>query len=57
MNQVTAKKLFEERFKFEPNDQPDASQTWSMFLDSLFHDGKITDYQRHSWSWENSFHC
>jgi hypothetical protein len=50
----TAKKLFDERFRFDPDDKPEACQAWYVFIDSLHREGRITDQQVQSW--HNPFH-
>jgi hypothetical protein len=49
-----AKKLFDERFRFDPQDKPEACQAWCVFIDSLHREGKITDQQVQTW--HNPFH-
>jgi hypothetical protein len=44
-----AKRLFAERFKFEPEDKPAAGEAWCIFIDSLHREGKITDQQVQCW--------
>ena len=50
----TAKKLFAERFRFDPKDKSEAGQAWCIFIDSLHSEGHITDRQVQSW--DNPFH-
>jgi hypothetical protein len=49
-----AKKLFAERFRFDPKDKPAAGQAWCIFIDALHCEGKITDRQVQSW--DNPFY-
>ena len=49
-----AKKLFAERFRFDPKDKPEAGEAWCIFIDSLHREGHITDRQVQSW--DNPFH-
>jgi len=49
-----AKTLFDERFSFDPEDKPEASQAWCIFIDSLHRDGHITDQQVRCW--DNPFY-
>jgi hypothetical protein len=49
-----AKRLFEERFRFDPGDKPEAAQAWCIFIDSLHREGKITDQQVRCW--DNPFY-
>lgn len=54
MNYREAKRLFDERFTFDPKDKAEASQAWCIFIDTLHRDGQITDNQVQSW--QNPFH-
>lgn len=54
MNQLLAKTLFDERFRFDPQDKPEAAEAWCIFIDTLHLDGQITDHQVQSWG--NPFH-
>jgi len=54
MNKSLAKRLFNERFRFDPQDKPEAAEAWCIFIDTLHRDGRITDHQAQSW--DNPFY-
>lgn len=49
MDYKQAKRLFKERFTFDPKDKPEAGEAWCIFVDTLHRDGEITDKQAQSW--------